>query len=192
MHTIRWLGDDDCHHVGVVGGKAASLSRLASVHAVPPGFAVPGLPALHNTLPDALVPAIAHAYRALGDRCGGMAPAVAVRSSATGEDSATTSFAGMNETFTDVRGAQELIARVLDCWASLFGARACTYRATRERKPGARYPDSTSRRDTVTVIRSHGLAVLAGMAGPGVCAIGFRCNPSRPNRMVSRVSTPRA
>ncbi len=53
---------------------------------------------------------------------------VAVRSSATAEDSAESSFAGMNETFTNVRGADELIRRVVDCWASLFRSRACSYR----------------------------------------------------------------
>jgi pyruvate,water dikinase len=56
---------------------------------------------------------------------------VAVRSSATAEDTAATSFAGMNETFTNVRGDDELVERVVDCWASLFGARVCSYRATR-------------------------------------------------------------
>ena len=46
-----------------------------------------------------------------------------MRSSATAEDTATTSFAGMNETFTNVAGDDELVARVVDCWASLFGER---------------------------------------------------------------------
>jgi len=55
---------------------------------------------------------------------------VAVRSSATGEDSATSSFAGMNETFTNVRGKEELLERIVDCWASLFSARGVAYRAT--------------------------------------------------------------
>ena len=55
---------------------------------------------------------------------------VAVRSSATGEDSATSSFAGMNETFTNVQGDEELLERIVDCWASLFSARGVAYRAT--------------------------------------------------------------
>ncbi len=53
---------------------------------------------------------------------------VAVRSSATAEDAADTSFAGMNSTFTDV-AAEELPARVVDCWASLFTPRVLAYRA---------------------------------------------------------------
>ncbi|HEX5366217.1 MAG TPA: phosphoenolpyruvate synthase [Acidimicrobiales bacterium] len=55
---------------------------------------------------------------------------VAVRSSATAEDTAATSFAGMNETFTNVRGADELLGRVVDCWASLWSPRVIAYRAT--------------------------------------------------------------
>jgi pyruvate,water dikinase len=56
---------------------------------------------------------------------------VAVRSSATGEDGADASFAGMNATFTNVHGAEALVAAVIDCWASLFGARVVAYRASR-------------------------------------------------------------
>ena len=41
-----------------------------------------------------------------------LARAVAVRSSATSEDSKDTSFAGMNSTFTNVRGEDELIEAV--------------------------------------------------------------------------------
>ena len=76
-------------------------------------------------MPKELRSELVDAYQRLGG-----APYVAVRSSATGEDSAAASFAGMNETFTNVRGAEELVRRVVDCWASLFGARACAYRAT--------------------------------------------------------------
>ncbi len=54
---------------------------------------------------------------------------VAVRSSATAEDTRETSFAGMNETFTNVAGADEVIARVVDCWASLYAERVIAYRA---------------------------------------------------------------
>ena len=61
---------------------------------------------------------------------GSAAGCVAVRSSATAEDSATTSFAGMNETFTNVEGETLLLERVVDCWASLFGARVLAYRST--------------------------------------------------------------
>jgi len=76
-------------------------------------------------IPDALRHDVLDAYHRLGND-----EYVAVRSSATAEDSATTSFAGMNETFTNVRGDDDLLARIVDCWASLFGARVLAYRAT--------------------------------------------------------------
>ena len=57
-------------------------------------------------------------------------PPVAVRSSATAEDSASTSFAGMNETYTDVRDGDELARRVVDCWASLWSPRVVAYRSS--------------------------------------------------------------
>lgn len=56
--------------------------------------------------------------------------AVAVRSSATNEDSAEASFAGMNETFTDVVGIDQLEERIVDCWASVYGERVVSYRRT--------------------------------------------------------------
>jgi pyruvate, water dikinase len=56
---------------------------------------------------------------------------VAVRSSATAEDSESASFAGMNETLLNVRGAESLLNAVRSCWSSLFGARTVYYRAQR-------------------------------------------------------------
>jgi pyruvate,water dikinase len=53
---------------------------------------------------------------------------VAVRSSATAEDTDATSFAGMNETFLNIRGADAVIDAVRRCWRSLFGARTIYYR----------------------------------------------------------------
>ena len=77
------------------------------------------------TLPDELVEAVNRAFAGLGD-----GTRVAVRSSATAEDTADTSFAGMNESFTNVT-KQEVVDRILDCWTSLFGARVVAYRAER-------------------------------------------------------------
>jgi pyruvate,water dikinase len=76
-------------------------------------------------LPGPLRREIDAAYRELG---GGKELRVAVRSSATAEDTAGTSFAGMHETFTNVLGAEAVAARVLDCWASLYGQRVLSYR----------------------------------------------------------------
>ncbi len=54
---------------------------------------------------------------------------MAVRSSATAEDTEAASFAGMNETFLNVRGPDEVVDAVRRCWSSLFGARTVFYRA---------------------------------------------------------------
>jgi pyruvate,water dikinase len=66
------------------------------------------------------------AYRRLGPDT-----IVAVRSSATGEDGADASFAGMNATFTNISGEDELLDAIQRCWASLFGPRVVAYRASR-------------------------------------------------------------
>jgi pyruvate,water dikinase len=76
-------------------------------------------------VPAALRDEILGSYHRLGDE-----PAVAVRSSATSEDTEGTSFAGMHETYANVVGDTAVIERVVDCWASLFGDRAIAYRAS--------------------------------------------------------------
>ncbi len=53
---------------------------------------------------------------------------VAVRSSATAEDLPDASFAGQQETYLNMRGADEVFNAVRKCWASLYGARAIFYR----------------------------------------------------------------
>jgi pyruvate, water dikinase len=54
---------------------------------------------------------------------------VAVRSSATAEDMPDASFAGQQDTYLWVVGADDVVAKVRACWASLFTTRAMTYRA---------------------------------------------------------------
>lgn len=53
---------------------------------------------------------------------------VAVRSSATAEDLPQASFAGQQSTFLNIKGAKNLKQAIIDCWASLFEARAIFYR----------------------------------------------------------------
>ena len=80
-------------------------------------------------MPAWLQTAIADAYDELiGDDAD--AP-VAVRSSATAEDTASASFAGMNETFLNIRGRDGVVDAVKRCWQSLFGARTIYYRGQR-------------------------------------------------------------
>ncbi|TQM45058.1 PEP/pyruvate-binding domain-containing protein [Pseudonocardia cypriaca] len=138
--------------LATVGGKGASLATLMRAGLpVPPGFhlttaayrrfvahhglqdrivaaagaadadAIAALFAAHE-VPDELAAPIRAAYAALGE------PAVAVRSSATAEDLPGASFAGQQDTFLDVRGADAVVDAVRRCWASLWTARAIEYR----------------------------------------------------------------
>jgi phosphoenolpyruvate synthase/pyruvate phosphate dikinase len=75
-------------------------------------------------VPEAVSAEIARRYAALGDE-----PPVAVRSSAVGEDGAEATFAGQQDTFLWVRGAENVCAAVRDCWASLYSGPAISYRA---------------------------------------------------------------
>ncbi len=61
---------------------------------------------------------------------------VAVRSSATTEDLATASFAGQQDTYTNIKGNKELILAVKKCFASLYTARAVYYRKKKGFKEG--------------------------------------------------------
>lgn len=99
------------------GGKSASLGELITAGLpVPSGFAVSA------TATEDALDQVASAYRELGE------PPVAVRSSAIGEDSAETTFAGLQDTYLWVRGAERVCAAVRDCWASLDNPEAVSYR----------------------------------------------------------------
>ena len=119
------------------GGVADTLHSVsADVDVDDPAALEKASAALQSAVREAGVPAdlraaVLDAYSRLG---GGstVAPTVAVRSSAAGEDGADTSYAGMNETFTNVTGADELMRAIVDCWASVFGQRVVAYRAGRE------------------------------------------------------------
>lgn len=60
---------------------------------------------------------------------GGDSTPVAVRSSATAEDTAEASFAGQQETYLWIQGAEAVLRHVKRCWASLFTPQAISYRA---------------------------------------------------------------
>jgi pyruvate,water dikinase len=76
-----------------------------------------------GAMAPALRAALAAAYRSLGE------PPVAVRSSATAEDLPDMSFAGQQDTYLNVVGVDALCAAVIQCWGSLWTARAIGYRA---------------------------------------------------------------
>ncbi|HEY1920546.1 MAG TPA: PEP/pyruvate-binding domain-containing protein [Streptosporangiaceae bacterium] len=142
------LGTDGSTAAAQLGGKAANLDRLIRERLpVPPAFCItsgalrrfleqtgltaeiPG--ADHRTIramiagrriPAGIAEEILTAYADLGR------PAVAVRSSALGEDSAEHSFAGQHDTVLDVRGDAAVLDAVKTCWASLWSDRAAAYR----------------------------------------------------------------
>ena len=94
---------------------------------------------------------IAECYRNLAVRCCVPALPVAVRSSATAEDTAGASFAGQQDTFLWIRGVDELLDRVRRCISSLYTARANAYPIQRgfAGAPRAGPPRARPRRGTV-------------------------------------------
>ena len=124
------------------GGKGAGLAWLNRQGAnMPAGFVIttaafqdflaaagepdPAAVALRTVvetaeLPPAIARAIVQAYRRLGGP-------VAVRSSATGEDARSASYAGQFSTVLHVEGEAALLAAVRTCWASLFAHNAAAY-----------------------------------------------------------------
>ncbi|MGC9109725.1 MAG: phosphoenolpyruvate synthase [Caldimicrobium sp.] len=82
---------------------------------------------LHAKMPERLVEEIIKAYKRLEERYG-KDPDVAVRSSATAEDLPDASFAGQQDTYLNVKGAERVVEYVQRCFASLFTDRAISYR----------------------------------------------------------------
>jgi pyruvate,water dikinase len=72
--------------------------------------------------------AVRAAYARLCRDAGSDDVAVAVRSSATAEDLPDASFAGQQETFLNVHGADEVVHKIKEVFASLFNDRAIAYR----------------------------------------------------------------
>lgn len=79
-------------------------------------------------MPEDLADAIGDAYEELAKKTGHADPFVAVRSSATAEDLPDASFAGQQDTYLNVRGRDDVIRKVKECYASTFTDRATYYR----------------------------------------------------------------
>ncbi len=115
----------------LVGGKARGFAALrAAGLPVPEGFVL--TTAVHRAaladsgrVPDAVAGEVARLVAGFGD-----AP-LAVRSSASGEDGGDHSHAGQYLTRLGVRGHEEALGAVRDCWASAAEGRAAAYRAHR-------------------------------------------------------------
>lgn len=138
---MRWVLAKDhstCQEESIAGGKGASLARLAAFGANVPPFVVVTAQA-HRDFGDDDLPAeflaeLREAISRLDDKDG-----LAVRSSAIGEDAADSSFAGLYNTFLEVRGFDAIVAALKACWASYRNVAAMKYRAERgtERSDGA-------------------------------------------------------
>jgi pyruvate,water dikinase len=189
--VLVFFDDERCTDVALAGGKGASLARMTALGMpVPPGFVVPA-GALEAALADtaaairgagddpATVAAEAQALVRAADsggafpaevaeayaRLGGEDLPVAVRSSATAEDSETASFAGQQETYLHVRGVEQIVERVRDCWGSFFTERALFYR----REKGS--------------LTDLGMAVVVQrMVEPDVSGVLFTIDPTRGRR----------
>jgi len=105
------LSDLDTHDVNNLAERGRKIREL-----------------IRNTpIPQELEEEIRRYYREMENRYGKNVD-VAVRSSATAEDLPDASFAGQQETYLNVRGEEELLAKVRECFASLFTDRAISYR----------------------------------------------------------------
>jgi pyruvate, water dikinase len=135
-----------------------------------------------TAIPPEVSAAVLSAYHELGDGV-----SVAVRSSGTSEDAGDTSFAGMNVSYTNVTGDGDLLARIVDCWGSVYGKRVMAYRAaahmTEEptlavvvqrmipsERSGVMFTadPSTGARDHIVIeaILGQGEAIVSGMVEP--------------------------
>ena len=79
-------------------------------------------------MPKEIETAVKAAYKELCKRLNLKDAFVAVRSSATAEDLPDASFAGQQETYLNIKGADDLAGAVVKCWSSLFTPRAIFYR----------------------------------------------------------------
>ncbi len=84
-----------------------------------------------SQMPERIRQAIKEAYQKLSEKTKIKNLPVAVRSSATAEDLPDASFAGQQETYLNVKGADELLEKTVKCWSSLFTPRAIFYRTTK-------------------------------------------------------------
>ncbi|MEE9416727.1 MAG: PEP/pyruvate-binding domain-containing protein [Acidimicrobiales bacterium] len=81
-------------------------------------------------VPPDIVEEVTEAYETLCEHCEVDDVPVAVRSSATAEDLPDASFAGQQDTFLWICGADAVIENMRKCWSSLFTDRAIAYRHT--------------------------------------------------------------
>jgi pyruvate,water dikinase len=116
---------------GLEGTISAALSRASSgnVDATGDASKAIGEAMRFAPLPKAVRAELERRHDELAAAVGEEQPAVAVRSSALGEDGLDATHAGQQESFLWVRGIEQICDAVRDCWVSLYTARAISYRA---------------------------------------------------------------
>lgn len=97
--------------------------------------------------------------------------AYAVRSSATAEDLPGASFAGQQDTYLNVIGAEAVLRHISRCWASLFTERAVTYRL----------------RNGFDHRKVHMAVVVQQMVFPSAAGVLFTADPVTSNRKIATV-----
>jgi len=149
--------DEFVAEAGLEGMIAAELSRLApgDIDSVAAASHAISEAMRSAPIPESVRDEVSERYAALGGE-----PPVAVRSSALGEDSREATFAGQQETYLWVRGADHVCDAVRDCWVSLYSPQALTYRA--------RFAAGES--------PAMGVAVQL-MVDAAVSGVMFSCNP---------------
>jgi pyruvate, water dikinase len=138
-------------------------------------------------LPPAIEQAICHAHASL---CADADIPVAVRSSATGEDAEEASFAGLQDTYLWLRGADVVARQVRACWASLYSTESLAYRrrlrireeeiamaVVVQRMVDARASGVMFTRSPLTGDRS--VIVIEGSYGLGSCIVSGEVTPDR-------------
>lgn len=117
-------------------------------------------------LPDDVADAIRLSYQQLCEHCDVDDVPVAVRSSATAEDLPDASFAGQQDTYLWICGADAVLEHVRRCWSSTFTDRAISYR----RRTGY---------DHQQINMSVG---VQKMVEPKAAGVAFTLNPSNGDR----------
>ena len=117
---------DGALRTGIEGLPAGDVAEIARVAGRFRGIVA------EAPLPSGVAAAIEAGYAALGGTphvgdAAGVAD-VAVRSSATVEDSADASFAGLQDTYLGVSGAASVLEHVRRCWASMYNDESVAYR----------------------------------------------------------------
>lgn len=157
------VGLDEATDTSQVGGKGAGLAALRRIDGVrvPPGFCV-----TTAAFAAGLTTAVEREVRAA------VRPGVAyaVRSSATTEDAAGASAAGQHDSFLGVTGADAVLGRTRDVWASLDSEHATAYRAGR---------------------RAAMAVVVQELVDPVASGVLFTADPVSGNRRVSVVEATR-